>query len=785
MSQPRKVEIPFQLTVGADQRCIDVLKMVLEKQPGMAAVNLDVPTGQLLLRYDPALVSLTHVQQLARQLGIELGRHYEQCALRQHGLHCADCALGLEEEMAAGAARVIVNPAAEAIGVAYDPLAANLGTVEERISRDGYQAPPPRTRAALKATHAREGAERKRMAALTARCLSGLLLGWAGETFRWLAGPVVLGLYALAYLAGGFYSTRRALRELRTGAVSVDFLMIAAALGAALVGEYPEGAILLFLFSFSNTLEQYVLGYTRHAIEALMDLTPEEASVRRDGREQRVPVEQLRVGDIVIVRPGERIAADGLIANGQTSVDESAMTGEAAPVEKGLGEVVRAGTLNQQGAVEIRVTRLAGETALARIVQLVEQAQSEKAQSERFTDWFGQRYTIAVLTSAALVFVAPVLLFGDPVSHAFYRAMTMLVVASPCAVVISIPAAILTAITSAARGGVLFKGGVHLERAAEIRAVAFDKTGTLTAGHPRLTDLITADGVSVNRLLSVAASAESRSEHPLAKAIVEAASARGLPLEPASRVEALAGRGIHAQIGARAVWVGKADLLLARGCSIPTNLAVADARFEADGATTVYVSDGQEVLGLLVMADTLRPSASEAIHALRASGLEHLVMLTGDRRRVAQTIAGRLGIEFEAELLPEDKLTVIHRLRERHGVVAMVGDGINDAPSLASADLGISLGGAGTDIALETADVVLMADDLRHLPYALGLARAAKRIIRQNLVFAFGMMAVLLAVTFFGSLRLPLAVVGHEGSTVLVILNGLRLLLFPRPARAG
>jgi len=644
-------------------------------------------------------------------------------------------------------------------------------------------APKPlRGRAELQAGQARDTLERRRMATLTALCLVTLLLGWLGHTSGWVAMPVVWALYTTSYLAGGFDTTRRAIRDLRVGEFNVDLLMITAALGAAAVGEVPEGGVLLFLFSLSKSLEQYILGRTRRAIEALMDLTPEEAFVRREGQDQRVPVGELKMDDLVIVHPGERIAADGVIASGQTSVDQAAMTGESIPVDKSVGDMVFAGTLNQRGSIEVSVTRLAGETTLARIVQLVEEAQAKKAQSEQFIRWFGRRYTLVVIGIAVLTLVVPILVWSEAFSAAFYRAMTVLVVASPCAVVISIPAAILSAIAGAARGGVLFKGGGNLELIASLRAIAFDKTGTLTIGRPRLVELRVAEGIVPDDVLRLAASAESLSEHPLSRAVVEAAKEQGLELLPAADLDAIVGRGIRARVGSRWILVGKPELFTERGGVIPPDLALAAQELAAAGKTTFFVGDESAVLGLLSVADTLRPGTAQAFTRLRKLGVEHLVMLTGDNRTVARAIAESLDIEFEAELLPEDKLRSIERLRKQYGSVAMVGDGINDAPSLAAASLGISLGGGSTDVALETSDVVLMADDLRHLPYAIALARQANRVIFQNLFFAFGTMAVLLAITYFGSLRLPFAVVGHEGSTVLVILNGLRMLGFPRPS---
>lgn len=618
-------------------------------------------------------------------------------------------------------------------------------------------------------------------AGLTAICLASLLAGLVLEQLTAISPAWSRSLYIVAYLAGGAFSTLAVIRELRRAHVTVDFLMLSAALAAAAVDEWPEGAFLLFLFSLSNTLEAFILGRTRHAIRALMDLAPETARVRRDGQESIVPVAELRVGDTIIVRPSERIPADAVIRSGRTSLDQSPMTGESIPVDKGPGEEVLAGTLNLQSAIEAEVTRLASDTTLARMVRLVFEAQAQRAHSQRFTEWFGSRYTFAVLAGAALTFLVPVLFLEHAARDAFYRAATVLVVASPCAVVISIPATILAAITGAARGGVLFKGGAQVERAAAIDAVAIDKTGTLTLGKPEVTDVVAANGADEQTVLAVAAAAEARSEHPLAHAVVRAATHRGLAIAPADSMESVVGHGVRAVVGGETVLVGKRRLLERDGVGVPNPLIEADNRLQGEGKTVFYVARGKQTLGLIAIADTLRESAAPAIDGLRRLGIEHIVMLTGDNERVAESIARRLGIQFAAQLLPEDKLHAVKRLRDQHRRVAMVGDGVNDAPSMAASDLAISIAGAGTDVALETADAVLMGEDLRKLPAALAHARRAQSIIYQNLAFAFAVMLVLIVLTLFFTLPMPFAVIGHEGSTVLVILNGLRLIrLQPR-----
>lgn len=638
-----------------------------------------------------------------------------------------------------------------------------------------------RTPQSVKRARAEEARERRIMAALTSACLISLLLalasGYLFDPSRVRTAQAVL--YFISYITGGYFATIRSIEELGRGKINVDVLMIVAALGSAMVHELPEGAVLLFLFSLSGTLERYVLGWTRRSIEALMDLSPDEAVVRgADGVERRVAVESLAVNDVIIVRPGERIAADGIVLAGTSAVDQAPVTGESIPVSKSEGDPVFAGTLNQFGAIDVRVTARSSESTLARIVVLVEEAQSERADSQRFSEWFGERYTIGVLVASLLVLLERWIVSGGEFGPSFYTAMTVLVAASPCAVVISTPAAILAAIARAAREGVLCKGGAHLEQAAAVRAIAFDKTGTLTNGKPALLGVAPAEGHDETEVLSLAAAAESRSEHPLAKAIVDAAVARGMTLFEAKDVEALVGKGLRATVDGRTVHLGKPEMFLELGMTLPESLQHAVQQFADVGATAVVISNADQIVGVIGLADTLRKSSAPMIAALKSLKIEHMVMLTGDNKAVGTAVGKTLGIEVRAGLLPEQKLELVNELKARYGTVAMVGDGINDAPSLAAASVGISLGGAGTAVALETADVVLMSDDLRNLPFLVELGRKSKSIIVQNLVVAFGVMAVLLLLTLGFALPMPFAVGAHEGSTVLVILNGLRLLGF-------
>ncbi len=640
---------------------------------------------------------------------------------------------------------------------------------------------------------------------LTIICGVSWLGGWLGGLPGLISPEVQLGLYVVSYLSGGYFGVLKGVNALRRFELNVDFLMVLAALGAASIGEWAEGATLLFLFSLSNTLQSYALDRSRKAIRALMDLRPPEALVRRpDGKEVLVPVEALQLGDRVIVKPGERMPIDGKVVAGHTTVDQSAITGESMPVEKDKGDDIFAGTVNGNGAIELTVTRLAADTTLAKIIQMVEQAQTRKAPTQRFLDEFEPKYALGVITGTILMIIAPYYVLNQPFDEVFYRAMTLLVVASPCALVISTPASILAAIANAARNGILFKGGAYLEQAATLSAIAFDKTGTLTTGKPVVADIIPASDLlgdawfdadffaqlqpkgvdtpvrcSLDELLTVAASAERHSEHPLASAILSAADARALPLQTVENLQAITGQGIVATLDGDEVRVGNTRLIEASRQVWPAPLLARARHLEAQGKTVVYVSQGNHPLGMLTLADVIRAEAPVALARLQDSGVKRIVMLTGDSRRVAEAVAGQLGIvEVYAELLPEQKVEIVEKLTEQ-GNVAMVGDGVNDAPAMAVSSLGIAMGGAGTDVALETADVALMADDLSRLPYVVDLAKRARRIVWQNIGFSLAVIVVLILSVLFFSLPLPLGVVGHEGSTLLVVANGLRLLRTP------
>jgi Cd2+/Zn2+-exporting ATPase len=584
-----------------------------------------------------------------------------------------------------------------------------------------------------------------------------------------------VALLAVSVVTGGLYTVRRALSAARTFSLDINVLMLVAVLGAVLIGEWFEAATVVFLFALAQFLEARSMDRARGAIRALMDVTPVEALVRRDGAERRVGVDDVAVGDTIIVKPGEKIPLDGRVAAGVSHVNQAPVTGESLPIDKGPGDDVFAGTINGRGALEVVVTRPRRDTTLARIIHLVERAQAQRAPSQAFVDRFARWYTPAVLALALGIATIPPLA-GAPAGPWLYRALVLLVISCPCALVISTPVSIVSALAAAARKGVLIKGGVHLERTGAVRCVAFDKTGTLTKGRVHVTEVEALDGVSADAVLGLAASLELRSEHPIGRAIVRRAEAAGITLAAGDSFQALPGRGAEARIAGTTAVVGSHRLFEERGLCSPTIHDRLDA-LAARGRTAVLVARGGETIGVIGVADELRESGRDAIDLLRQQGVSRVALLTGDNAETANAIAREIGVdEVRAELLPEDKVLAIEDLRRRYGTVAMVGDGVNDAPALATADVGIAMGAAGSDAALETADVALMADELLKIPYAVRLSRATVRNIRMNIAFSLGLKAVFLGLAVVGAATLWMAVVADMGASLIVIANGLRLL---------
>lgn len=619
----------------------------------------------------------------------------------------------------------------------------------------------------------------ERWAALTVVVAgSALIVGFFGEKFFGLPASVALGFYLLSYLAGGYDVARAAVPALFRGKFDIDLLMIAAAAGAAMLGEWEEGAFLLFLFSLGHAGEHYAMERARNAVGVLGKLMPRTAFTKRGDRLEEVPVEDLAINEIVIVKPGERVPVDGVITAGESSIDQSAITGESVPVERKPGDEVFAGTINQDNALDVRMTRLARDNTLARVMELVAEAQEQKSPTQRFTETFARRFIPAVLIGTLLVIVLLPLAFGWTWSASFYRGMLLLVAASPCALAIGTPAAVLAGIAQAARRGVLIKGGVHLETLGHLDTLALDKTGTITTGCFAVTRIIGCEGIPEDEVLRIAAAVEEQSSHPLAAAIVKTTRDRNIAFPSATEIVNLAGRGIQAQVEGAEVLIGAMRAFVGDPATEPSQ-ALADtvARLESDGQTTVIIRRAGKFIGVIALADEPRPMVKELMHRLRAQGIRRLVMLTGDNASVAHRVADQVGItEVRAELLPGEKLTIVRELQRGHSVIAMIGDGVNDAPALAAASVGVAMGTGGTAVALETADVVLMGDDLGKLPFVIGLSRASARIIRQNLVIALGVIVMLLTASGFGIIPLSVAVILHEGSTIVVVLNALRLL---------
>ncbi len=600
-----------------------------------------------------------------------------------------------------------------------------------------------------------------------------ILLGWLLD--RNESGTLSMILYIASFVIGGFAKAKEGIEAtIENKELNVEMLMILAAIGSAIIGYWTEGAILIFIFALSGALETYTMNKSHKEISSLMELQPEEALRITNGKEERVSVAELNIGDHILIKPGERVPSDGKILKGITTIDEAAITGESIPVTKQSQDDIFAGTVNLNGSITVEITKPANETLFQKIIELVQSAQSEKSPSQLFIERFEGNYVKIVLATVVLMMFLPHFLLGWSWNETFYRAMVLLVVASPCALVSSIMPATLSAISNGARHGILFKGGIHLENLNHIKAIAFDKTGTLTNGKPEVTDWIVNSGLDEEEILLIAASIESHSNHPLASAIVKYAKQKLTSnlLHP-DGIEDVPGWGVKAVIHNEEWKIGKAGFI--KEVTIDQNIEQTIRKLELDGKTVVYVQKGNKLAAMIALKDTVREETKKAINQLKAQGI-YTIMLTGDSSSTAQAISTECRVdEFIAECLPENKVEHVKKLKEKYGNVAMVGDGINDAPALATANVGIAMGG-GTDVALETADIVLMKNDLPRIAEAIRLSQRMNKIVKQNVIFSISVIVLLISSNFLQAVDLPLGVIGHEGSTILVILNGLRLL---------
>lgn len=805
-----------------EDRCVQRLIDSLRAKRGIAkahVIDTEHPgPGKLCIHFEPDELSVADVEQAAQRAGATLDATVGHILQRSRPMHArlADAHTGTLNQQP-GVLEAVVAPDGT-VRVEFDKQLISEQTIRERLAALGLQSSSTEAakRPAQAHRHVHEHEHEHEEAGKP--CAHGpchhehggilgpntelifaiaggasLLVGWGVSFFEAVSPWAPWAFYLVTYLCCGWFMLREAIERLTTGRFEIDSLMIIAAAGAAYLDKWAEGGLLLFLFSIGHSLESFAMGRAKRAIEALTKLAPPTALVKRNGQTIETPVEELKLADVVVVKPNERISADGFVVSGISSVDQAPVTGESVPVDKEPVEDVEAatrqsenldqkhrvyaGTINGSGTLEIRVTRLARENTLARVIEMVGQAETRISPTQKFTTQLERYFVPTVLAFVVLLLFAWVVV-DEPFSASLYRAMSVVVAASPCALAIATPSAVLSGIARAARGGVLVKGGGPLESLGILESIAFDKTGTLTEGKPRLTDVVAMHGVSERDLLEVAVAVEQLSDHPLAAAVVRDGRQRldnHLTLT-ASGLQSVTGRGVRARIDGSSVAIGKESLFTDRA-ELPEDVRSAVERLKEAGRTTMIVRRDDEYLGVLGLMDTPREAAKEVIASLQRLGVRNLIMLSGDNQHVAAAVAKSVGLDqARGDLMPEDKVELIKQMSQQRGV-AMVGDGVNDAPAMANASVGIAMGAAGSDVALETADIALMADDLTHLPFAVGLSRQTSRIIRQNLWISLGMVAFLIPATLAG-LNLGPAVVLHEGSTLVVVLNALRLLTY-------
>jgi len=773
-------------------RCASCLREQMRGMAGIRNVDLICKEGDtqavLELDYDPRLVSLNDLTAETLRAGACLSPTRAQVVLGVEGMVSPRSEQAVERALAKlPGVTASASYASHSLRVEFDRRTCALPEIVRRLDDLGLRLRPGGPVPVVpdvKPTLAHRLRDTLKEYHKLAMAIAGAVLLVIAFSTHLLDGPPALRYVAVAlcYVIAGWYTAIDTFWVLRQFRFDIDVLMFAAAFGAASLGHYEEGGLLLVLFALGGAGEELAMDRARQAINALAKLAPDVATVRDSlGQERQVRVADLVLNDRVVVRPFDRVPADGSVVSGSSEIDQSPITGESVPVAKSAGDPVFAGTMNGEGLLIVGVTKLSSESTLAKIVRLVAEAQTTKSPTQVFTDKVEKMYVPLVLLGTAVLIVLPPLLGFHPRREGtlwagwFYQAMAFLTAASPCALAIGTPAAVLSGIARAARLGVLVKGGVHLENLGRVRAVAFDKTGTLTRGRPDVTDVIPLGDEPADRIITLAAAVERGSTHPIAVAIVDDARHRGCPTLPADDVQQIAAQGVNALVESKRVFVGRAAA--ANGGGGP--LVAALGQLSSQGKTIVLVTVDEKPIGLIGLSDKAREAAPASLRRLKALGIERTIMLTGDRQSVADTVGREIGIdEYHGDLLPQDKLDRIRELESRFGPIAMIGDGVNDAPALAVATVGIAMGGAGTDVAIETADVALMADDLSKLPDAIGLSRFSRKIIKQNLVIALGVISVLAPSAALGIAPLGLAVLFHEGSTVVVVLNSMRLLVY-------
>lgn len=751
--------------------CAVQIEEAVSKVKGVKSARVYLGSSTLAVTPETEGLDMNAVAKKVKKLGYGIvdEEGAGKVILYVEGMDCADEVDIIDRKMKGlrGVRDYRVNLVNQSLNVVYESSIVSPQDIVRTIAETGMKARPEQVKREAKPWWR----ERRNVLLFASGILTliGFTLGWL-EMPHWADRAA----FGAAIVIGGYYPARIGLAGLRTLRLNIYTLLIVAALGAIALDLWHEAALLVVIFSLSSVLETYAVDKARGSLKALMALVPKEALVRRNGEESVLPVEEVQVGDIIIVRPGEKLPLDGVVIAGSSSVDQAPVTGESIPVSKGEGNDVFAATINQRGSLEARVTKLSQDTTLAKVIHSVEEAEAKKSGYQRFAETFGRRYTTAMFGLALVTALLP-MAFGQPFAPWFYRGLVVLVVSCSCGLVLSVPVSVVAAITNAARKGILIKGGAYLEAAAGLKAIIFDKTGTLTIGRPRVTDVVVLNSTN-GELLSLAAAIESRSEHPLAEAIMRKTKEEGLPVPEVAEFESLTGLGARARVNGNLYHIGSQRLF--QKLSVPLVEAEKELiRLENEGKTAILLGSGKEVLGIIAVADQLRSEAAEAVKGLRKAGMRHVAMLTGDNEGTARAIAEQAGVdEYRAQLLPDDKVEAVNQFKLKYGKVAMVGDGVNDAPAMATADVGIAMGAAGTDVAMETGDLALMSDDLSKIPYALQLSKRSVVNIKQNIAAALVIVAFLVPAALSGLIDLVPGLLINEASMLVVIANALRLL---------
>ncbi|MDF2191318.1 heavy metal translocating P-type ATPase [Paraflavitalea sp. CAU 1676] len=817
-----KIDLDIVLPKIPDEKdaCVERLISSMERQRGIEKAHL-VPGKvnnevQLCFHYYPDKISIERVEQLAKEAGAEITNQYSHLLLNVEGIRHPRHARLLEKKISSMPGLENISVSGNGfIRIEFDLSKTNGEDVIKNIKKNGLRFTnvdePHGHERVQKNEHGHGGKKEddqehthggifgKNTELIFSFICGAMLGGGFGLSFMRDMAPIVpLSFYIAAYFFGGFFTTKEAIEAISKGDFEIDFLMLVAAIGAAILGQWAEGALLLFLFSLGHALEHFAMEKARKSIAALTELAPKTALLKTGGISKEVKIEDLKQGDVIVVKPNTKVSADGIVVKGNGSVNQAPITGESIPADKeSIGDTsfdlakadkldpkyrVFAGTINGNELLEVKVSKEANDSTLSRLVKMVNEAQTQKSPTQQFTDKFEKYFVPSVLILVVLLCFA-FLVIDEPFSKSFYRAMSVLVAASPCALAISTPSAVLSGVARAARAGVLIKGGRPLEDLGTLTAMAFDKTGTLTEGKPKLTKVVPlSNGITEVQLLKIVVAVEALSDHPLAKAIVRDGKAKldGELIPEAHDLEAVLGKGIKAALGSDEIFAGNLALYDSLDDSKPSEDIINTVRkAEEEGNTSMLIRKNKEYIGMIAVMDTPRPEAKEALLQLKQEGIKKMVMLTGDNQKVAEAIAAQTGItEAWGGLLPEQKVAAIIKLAQQENKVAMVGDGVNDAPAMAKSTVGISMGAAGSDVALETADIALMGDKLNLLPFAIGLSRKARKIIKQNLVISLGVVVLLIPLTISGVATIGPAVIAHEGSTLVVVFNGLRLLAY-------